>query len=61
MSMQRRHYQFVADVMKDTKPSDLGPAEMDQWSATVDLFVRRFRADNYRFQEDRFRKACGQD
>lgn len=47
---QHRHYAIVADALAESVAC--------HQSYIVDSFVRRFRNDNPRFDEARFRAAC---
>lgn len=60
---QRRHYQTVAETLRDLRPSfqprHRGP-ETEQWNKTVLEFNAMFRRDNSRYQPSRFVTACGE-
>lgn len=57
---QHRHYEAIASMMKATKPDSHHQGDSWQWRYTVQEMCKLFRNDNARFQEARFRKACGE-
>lgn len=66
MTMQRRHYELIAEIIREDKngmiSNDLktwrpGPAKI----AMAHHFARRLRATNPKFDEARFLRACGVD
>lgn len=62
MSMQRRHFELIAEALKAAKPSPHSPdmpARLSQWRATVSEFCGRFSATNGQFNKARFLTACG--
>ena len=54
---QRRHYQFVADVLR--KSVDKHGYESETAVLIADEFATRFKRDNPNFKVDTFLKACG--
>ncbi len=52
MSFQRRHFEFIASTIKDMP--DRPAAEL-----ACEAFSRELRRTNERFDESKFRKACG--
>jgi hypothetical protein len=56
--MSRQHFQFLADVLKDSRPYD-DTEEAAYWDRLVDRFADALHATNPRFDCDRFIRACG--
>jgi hypothetical protein len=62
---QRRHYQFVADVIRReyvdyAQTNGIGEfINAGMHERVVNAFAEAFAADNYNFNESRFRKAAG--
>jgi hypothetical protein len=53
----KRHYEQIADVMRETWPGC--PARgNEQWLMTLKALVRTFERDNPRFDAQRFIAAC---
>lgn len=60
---QRRHYQRIADCLKQSRPyigdPSNGPSEaLSQWQHSVDCFVTMFQLDNANFDRERFLTWC---
>lgn len=51
MSMSRKHFEMIATVVRENGG--------DQRAALADAFARELRAENSRFDRDRFIAACG--
>ena len=66
LSMQRRHYQFIAAIMLSEKP-DREPGNRwsdgarNEWSTTVLAFASRLASTNPGFDRARFLAACGME
>jgi hypothetical protein len=58
--MQKRHFELVADILNSQMPSK-NNIEYNYWLDIVDTFCERFHGENSRFDEDKFRKACGEE
>ena len=61
----KRHYEAIAMVMQNTKPSPgFGTCdaernrELDQWTKMVRALRDRFKRDNPAFLGERFERAC---
>ena len=62
MSMfQKRHYEFVAKLLKNKQPKREFGIEWGKWLDIVLQFVEDFRDDNPNFKTTRFLEACGYD
>jgi hypothetical protein len=62
MKLERRHFKFLADTLKDCKP--LGTEhdmEVIQWRVTVRDFAAACYRTNTNFNRERFLTACGYD
>lgn len=55
---QRRHYNAVADILRDAAPIAAYDSANARWSVIVEAFIMLFKADNPHFQPQRFRDAC---
>jgi hypothetical protein len=53
---QARHYQFIADVLKDSCANTSAA-----WEQIVNELAEKFQLDNPHFQQKRFKAACGKD
>lgn len=68
MKMQRRHYEFLAEVVRALKPRDGGPPTCEgqawdrgrahQWETTVDRFAEHLKTTNPNFNMEKFLEAC---
>lgn len=64
-TMAKRHFELLADVMRQTKPPCLGMTgpELEQaeaqWERTLAELTRALRTTNPAFNRDRFLAACG--
>jgi hypothetical protein len=58
VSMQHRHFAFIAATLAATKPDVAGPAT-DQWEYVARTFASDCRATNPKFDLARFLAACG--
>lgn len=58
MTMQRRHYEFIASVIKDLQygPAYLSPSDRKDVART---FAGALSRTNAQFNPSRFLKACG--
>ena len=60
---QRRHYEAIAEVLKDVRDSadtlQLFPPEIAALNGIITKTAEVFRRDNPRFDRDRFISACG--
>ncbi len=64
MSMQRRHFELIAETLAASKPSPHdsdASARYSQWRAVVSQFCGRLSATNGNFNKARFLAACGVD
>ena len=67
VDFQKRHFQFIADTIKETKPPHLGQTGPEltqaliQWERMVANFATNLRSTNPNFDRDRFIQACGVD
>lgn len=57
VQLQRRHFQFVADVLKNL-PYDEGDDRVSR-TEVVRAFSRALRSTNYQFSASRFEQAAG--
>lgn len=59
MTMQARHFEFVAKTIRDSRT----PSDTDDERRVIDqmaeIFADRFKDTNPRFKRDRFLKAAG--
>ena len=58
VSLEHRHFSFIAAALASTKPESDGP-ELNQWNNMVLQFASDCRASNPRFDRARFLAACG--
>ena len=58
VSLQHRHFAFIAAVLAETKPIDSG--SFIQWEQTVAAFAKACSRTNPNFDLDRFVRACGE-
>jgi hypothetical protein len=56
--MTRAHFQLLADIFAEVRPSSVISDEYDQWAQTVEKFATRLKATNPNFQAGRFVDAC---
>lgn len=62
VSLEHRHFAFIAAVLKDSKPEAHWDAnKRAQWQVTVHRFIARCKSTNPKFNADRFLAACGFD
>ena len=54
LSLQRRHFEFIAEVLKDLRKTDCCQRTLD---AIVAEFMRQLPRTNSRFNADRFERA----
>lgn len=64
VSLEHRHFSFIAATLKDQKPSgaitsDADKAACMQWEVMVRHFADACRSTNTRFDRARFLSACG--
>lgn len=60
MTMQRRHFQFIADALRETRPDDDSHSSvMLQWDQTVRTMAIKLERTNAQFNSSRFIEACG--
>lgn len=61
MTMQRRHFELIAETLKNTRETIQG----EQHKVIHDLYAKAFaqalRSTNPQFNRERFLKACGVD
>ena len=57
--MTRKDYELFAKRLKDAKEHELRFLTDEQFKEVVNLIAKTFASDNYRFDWDRFVKACG--
>jgi len=59
IELQHRHFCFIADCLRDSKPEPHWDANKTaQWQSVVNSFVAACRRSNGRFDPDRFLAAC---
>ena len=58
VTLQHRHFAFIAMVLKDTKPDRAFAAEHDHWREQVRAFADACASSNGRFDRARFYAAC---
>lgn len=56
--MTEKHYKLIATVLRNGRPDGTGSNFM-VWRYTVNDFTEAFAKDNPRFDEAKFREACG--
>ena len=57
-----RHYNKIAEVLAQTGRTFRGsPEELCAWRISVRNLARAFKADNPKFEVERFAVACGYD
>ena len=64
LSMQRRHFQFIANVFAQGEPLGCGPksdAHRECWTALAESFASRLASTNPGFDRARFLAACGME
>ena len=66
LKMQRRHFQLIAEVLKDSRPEAFpeSPVGLDahvQWGRTVEGMAIALASTNPGFDRARFLKACGME
>lgn len=65
MTMQRRHFELIAEAMKRSKPPRLGMIADEQhiaraqWETCVSELATQCKLANSNFNRDRFLRACG--
>ncbi len=60
MTMQRRHFELIAEALRDSKPEPHWDANKQaQWEVTINRFLAKLRSTNPNFNEARFLRACG--
>ncbi len=65
MTLQRRHFELIAETLRHVKEPTLGQTRGEieaahvQWSRTVGAFLGACEASNPNFNRARFLKACG--
>lgn len=60
IEFQKRHFQFIADTLKASKPEAHWDAnKMAQWHVSVSRFADALRSTNENFKRDTFLAACG--
>ena len=62
--MTRKHFQAIADSLRDAKPPHMGdPAvykvKLEQWGRTCERMADTMRGFNPNFDRERFLSACG--
>ena len=64
LSMQRRHFQMIANVFAQGQPLGCGPksdAHRECWTALAESFASRLASTNPGFDRARFLAACGME
>lgn len=56
---QQRHYEAIADTFKGQKENVINKKHIEAWLDCVNGFVAMFKADNPKFNPEKFRAACG--
>lgn len=62
MTMQRRHFELIAEVLRATRSEFEGAASLTPkyvLARTVENFAKKLYATNPNFNRDRFLRACG--
>lgn len=62
MTMQRRHFELIAESLRSAKPMPHDTdqsARLSQWVSTCNRFARDLNATNPQFNRERFLRACG--
>lgn len=60
MTMQRRHFELIAETLKASKPArDPMSPKYDMWRSIVSEFCGRLSTTNGQFNKARFLRACG--
>lgn len=68
--MTKRDFEFIADVLSSVNPLDMFDESIDEnenakiilaayWSHVCERFSEELKSTNERFQQDKFREACG--
>jgi hypothetical protein len=60
ITFQRRHYQFMAEILDNTRPAVSGE-EMDRWERIALVFAGQLQNTNPGFDRARFLAACGME
>jgi hypothetical protein len=59
MTLQRRHFQFIADTLRSEKPGRNWDAnKRAQWELMVRAFAKACARTNSNFKPDKFLAAC---
>ncbi len=65
LTMQRRHFQLIAETLRDERPERDGTAwangARDEWSTIVLRFANRLAGTNGNFNRAAFLAACGME
>lgn len=56
--MTRKHFQFIAETLKWSRPDTTLLTARAQWNLTVDEFSRDLCRTNPQFDPTKFREAC---
>ncbi len=59
MTMQRRHFEVIAEALAASRPPITQGVSYAQWRKVVSEFCGRLSATNGQFNKDRFKRACG--
>lgn len=56
----RRHYEVLAQILYENRPSPDNVPRWDQWNRIITALSTYFYQDNSNFKDLRFRRACQQ-
>jgi D-Tyr-tRNAtyr deacylase len=59
MTMQRRHFELIAETIKDYSPSFSDAMDKRDRKMVAEHFAKALRTTNPQFNEARFLRACG--
>lgn len=57
--MTKKYYELLAAALKTTRPTGSFYPEVKQWTKDLNSIIHVLARDNPRFNEDKFREACG--
>jgi hypothetical protein len=61
VTLQHRHFAFIAAVLAKERPDYCDLEAVDQWRSTVRAFTEHLAVTNPRFDRARFLTACGME
>ena len=61
MAFTRSHYKVIAEILSEVRPDPNDEGQVRYWKLICKRFIKFFKFDNPKFDEDKFIIACFKD